>query len=87
MRYDLDVIAGMSNGMTGADLRGVVYSAILPARHREDGKVRQENLIDAVTCTQPSVTSDEVRKYQNIYKRFVSGKPSKSDLEQRVTLA
>ena len=86
---DLDIVADMSDGMTGADLRGVVYSALLSARHRggAEPRVNQNDLIEAVTSTQPSVTSVEVRKYDNIYKRFVSGKPNKSDLEQRVTLA
>ena len=86
---DLDIVADMSDGMTGADLRGVVYSAVLSARHRggAEPRVNQNDLIEAVTSTQPSVTSVEVRKYDNIYQRFVSGKPNKSDLEQRVTLA
>ena len=43
---DLDIVADMSDGMTGADLRGVVYSALLSARHRggAEPRVNQNDL-------------------------------------------
>ena len=86
---DLECIAENCLGMTGADLRGLVYTATLSARQRDGVTVRvsQADMIQAAASTNPSVTKDEVDKYDNIYSRFQNGKPSHRNTEQRATLA
>ena len=83
----LEVVAGLTNNMTGADLRGLVYTAQLLARDRGGGPVSQDDLIRAVEQTQASVSLSEERKYQRIYSRFRAGKQSTEVKEQKVTLA
>ena len=81
------MVAGLTNNMTGADLRGLVYTAQLLARDRGGGPVSQDDLIRAVEQTQASVSLSEERKYQRIYSRFRAGKQSTEVKEQKVTLA
>ena len=85
---DLEKIAKDCHGMTGADLRGLVYTASLLSRQRCSQaavRVTQDDILQAVASTNPSVTSDEVDKYNNIYSRFQNGTPIST--EQRATLA
>ena len=99
---ELGEVAEACVGMTGADLRGLVYTATLAARQRTEQPIRgqidqseagetvrvsQEDITQALASTQPSVTRDEVIKYDNIYSRFQSGKPDPRNTEQRATLA
>ena len=99
---ELGEVAEACVGMTGADLRGLVYTATLAARQRTEQPIRgqinqseageavrvsQEDITLALASTQPSVTRDEVIKYDNIYSRFQSGKPDPRNTEQRATLA
>ena len=86
---DLEKVAENCQGMTGADLRGLVYTATLSARKRggEAVKVCQDDMIQAVASTSPSVTREEVIKYDKIYSRLQSGKLSPNNTEQRATLA
>ena len=90
---ELGQLGQLSGGMTGADLRAVVYTATLLARDNtrgegEAGAVTQADLVAAVTSTQPSVTGAEVAKYEAIYARFRSGKSAQqNDIQQRATLA
>ena len=90
---ELGLLGQLSSGMTGADLRAVVYTATLLARDNTSGQgeagcVTQGDLVAAVTSTQPSVTGAEVAKYEAIYTRFRSGKSAhKNDIQQRATLA
>ena len=83
---DLSDIADMCEGMTGADLRGLVYTATMTARQNGNKCVSRQDFLDALSSSQPSVTQSEIRKYQNIYSRFQSGKSGVSDSEQRVAL-
>ena len=84
----MEEIAEKTEGMTGADLRGLVTTAILAAkqRTRQDVKICQDDLLDALKNTTPSVTKKEIEKYEKIYSRFSSGKVNHSEVEQRVTL-
>ena len=121
---ELGEVAEACVGMTGADLRGLVYTATLAARQRTEQPIRgqinqseageavsrqrterpirgqidqseagetvrvsQGDITQALASTQPSVTRDEVIKYDNIYSRFQSGKPDPRNTEQRATLA
>ena len=99
---ELGEVAEACVGMTGADLRGLVYTATLAARQRTEQPIRgqinqseageavrvsQGDITRALASTQPSVTRDEVIKYDNIYSRFQSGKPDPRNTEQRATLA
>ena len=87
----LEEVAGMTNNLTGADLRGLVYTAQLSARDRGEGGggggVSQDDFNRAVAQTQPSVSVSEARKYEKIYSRFQAGKQSTEVKEQKVTLA
>ena len=84
----MEEIAENTEGMTGADLRGLVTTAFLAAkqRTRQDVKLCQDDLLDALKNTTPSVTKKEIEKYEKIYSRFSSGKINHSEVEQRVTL-
>ena len=86
---DLENVAENCQGMTGADLRGLVYTATMSARKRGGEAVRvcQEDMLQATASTSPSVTQEEVLKYDKIYSRLQSGKLSPSNTEQRATLA
>ena len=90
---ELGQLGQLSGGMTGADLRAVVYTATMLARDStrgegEAGAVTQADLVAAVASTQPSVTGAEVAKYEAIYARFRSGKSAQqNDIQQRATLA
>ena len=86
---DLENVAENCQGMTGADLRGLVYTATMSARKRGGDAVRvsQEDMLQATASTSPSVTREEVLKYDKIYSRLQSGKLSPSNTEQRATLA
>lgn len=86
---DIDDLARRADGMTGADLKGVVTTAIINAR-RKNCPISQDEFNDALESTQPSVTNTEMRKYQSVYSRFSSsGNRDNTDgiSEQRVTLA
>jgi len=83
----LHTVADLTHNMTGADLRGLVFTALLESRERGGDSVTLEDFKTAASHTQPSVTGGELRKYQNIYSRFLTGKPSTQVKEQKVTLA
>ena len=83
----LDTVAKLTVNMTGADLGGLVYTAQLMAREREGGPVTLDDFTAAVSQTQPSVTERELRKYESIYSRFMTGKTSDEITQQKVTLA
>ena len=81
----LGELASLTEGLSGADLRALLYTAQLEARVEGGGVVSMAHLERAVSQTQTSVTPSEVARYSAIYSTFRGG-PVGGVPRQRTTL-
>ncbi|XP_044008729.1 peroxisome biogenesis factor 1 isoform X2 [Aphidius gifuensis] len=84
---DLTKISKLTNGFTGADLNAILTQAKLDSLEKiwskttapidkqnfNDITITQDGLINAFELTQPSLSTIDVIKYNNIYKKFSNG--------------
>ncbi|KOC60225.1 Peroxisome biogenesis factor 1, partial [Habropoda laboriosa] len=101
MELNLEDLANLTPGFTGADLNAVVTQARLSAfedavARAPDGKIEagdikvaQAHLIDSIRSTHPSLSRSEKEKYKRIYARFTKNDNFMDDMmkNQKATLA
>ncbi|KAJ8684244.1 hypothetical protein QAD02_020036 [Eretmocerus hayati] len=99
---DLRAIAALTHGFTGADLNAVVMQARLDAIEKSSTSlsiennvnvdyscITQQELIESVASTKPSLSTSEKDRYNKIYARFTQrGKNTLEEFkQQKATLA
>lgn len=93
---DLKALAAKMHNFTGADIKSVLTTANMNAIEEELKKssslldkviVRQEHLIDAFKNTRPSLTQQDIQKYQVLYNKFKNKKSVTIETPQKVSLA
>ncbi|XP_032677988.1 peroxisome biogenesis protein 1 isoform X2 [Odontomachus brunneus] len=100
-KLDLDELARLSDGFTGADINAAIIQARLAAYENAvavviDGKVEasdikvvQTHLVESIKSTRPSLSAAEKSKYTKIYARFSKEDTYVEDVlkNQKATLA
>lgn len=93
---DLKALAAKTHNFTGADIKSVLSTANMNAIEEELMKssspidrvvVKQEHLEDAFKNTRPSLTQQDIGKYQVLYNKFKSKKSVTIETPQKVSLA
>jgi transitional endoplasmic reticulum ATPase len=71
---DLEKLADMTNGFTGADLEALVREAVMLALREklEAREVSMKYFLEALKVVKPSLSEDVMEKYQNIEKTLRS---------------
>ncbi|XP_034936999.1 peroxisomal ATPase PEX1 isoform X2 [Chelonus insularis] len=98
--FDLELLAKMTEGFTGADLCSIFNQSKLDLIDENDAKVEkfgepfgiiitQRHFLNALESTQPSLTPTEVARFNKIYKKFGQGDNFTEDIinNPKATLA
>jgi transitional endoplasmic reticulum ATPase len=69
---DIDKLASMTEGYTGADIEAVVReAAMLKLREKlEPGPVEMKHFLKALEKVKPSLTREDVERYERIYREL-----------------
>jgi peroxin-1 len=95
---DMKNLATKLENFTGADIKSVLTTANMNAIEEEikksDGrgvlnevKIRKDHLENALANTRPSLTRQDIEKYQNLYDKFKNKKSVTTETPKKVSLA
>ncbi|XP_050307066.1 peroxisome biogenesis factor 1 [Anthonomus grandis grandis] len=87
---NLDQIAVMTEGFSGADLQSLLYTVKIGGLSKEPrapGFTTQLDLLDALDVTRPSLTQTDKAKYDKIYAKFQGAISEEFQTGSKVTLA